>query len=192
MVSDVELDEFSLPGDLVLEEEEPDKPTFQLFAKRYFVVHEGNLLVANDKDYLKKLLGQKQSKLAESHDYIQIKEAIEKLTNEEDICWRQFGRIDRTLEANYEMLRRGEMGTIANRIGTRNQSDVCQASVRTRPRPKVKSWRKIWSESRNWMARSCQPTTKRALHPTLARRAGSWKPTNKAGESPDASQKKRR
>ncbi len=110
LVSDIEPDEFSLPGDLVLEEEEPDKPTFQLFAKRYFVVHEGNLLVANDKDYLKKLLAQKSSKLAESHDYIQIKEAIEKLTKEGDICWRQFGRMDRTLEANYEMLRRGEMG----------------------------------------------------------------------------------
>ena len=80
-----------------------------MFAKRYFVVHKGNLLVANNKNYLRKLLAQKKSKLGESEDYLQIKEAIDKLTNEEKVCWRQFGRMDRTLETNYEMLRRGEM-----------------------------------------------------------------------------------
>ena len=105
-----EEDEFSLPGELEIQEEEPEKPAFQLFAKRYFVVHGGNLLVANNKNYLRKLLAQKKSNLGEAHDYVQIKEAIDKLTKEENICWRQFGRMDRTLETNYEMLRRGEMG----------------------------------------------------------------------------------
>ena len=95
---------------LEIQEEEPEKPAFQLFAKRYFVVHGGNLLVANNKNYLRKLLAQKKSNLGEAHDYVQIKEAIDKLTKEENICWRQFGRMDRTLETNYEMLRRGEMG----------------------------------------------------------------------------------
>jgi hypothetical protein len=110
MDMDFEEDEFLLPGELPLDDDEPEKPSFQLFAKRYFVVHNGNLLVANDKDYLRKLLSKKRSRLAESHDYIQIKEAIGRLTNEKNVCWRQFGRMDRTLEANYEMLRRGEMG----------------------------------------------------------------------------------
>jgi hypothetical protein len=110
---DEEYDEFdipnSFPADDAEDAAEPPKRTFELFAKRYFVVHNGNLLVANDKNYLRKILVQKESGLAKSEDYIQVKEIIGKLTDENKVCWRQFGRMDLTLEANYEMLRRGEM-----------------------------------------------------------------------------------
>lgn len=102
---------FTLPGDFEMEEEEEEEPAFQLFAKKYFVVHGGNLLIANDKGYLRKLLSQKKSKLASAPDYIEVKTAIEKLTDGSAVCWRQFGRMDLALEANYEMVRRGEMAS---------------------------------------------------------------------------------
>jgi hypothetical protein len=106
-----DLDGFQLPGDFEMEEEEEEEPAFQLFAKKYFVVHAGNLLIANDKGYLRKLLSQKKSKLASAPDYIEVKTAIDKLTDGSAVCWRQFGRMDLALEANYEMVRRGEMAS---------------------------------------------------------------------------------
>ena len=104
-------EQFTLPGDFEMEEEEEEEPAFQLFAKKYFVVHGGNLLIANNKGYLRKLLSQKKSKLASAPDYIEVKTAIDKLTDGSAVCWRQFGRIDLALEANYEMVRRGEMAS---------------------------------------------------------------------------------
>jgi hypothetical protein len=106
-----DLDEFQLPGDFEMEEEEEEEPAFQLFAKKYFVIHGGNLLIANDKGYLRKLLSQKKSKLASAPDYIEVETAIDKLTDGSAVCWRQFGRMDLALEANYEMVRRGEMAS---------------------------------------------------------------------------------
>ncbi|MGY8750115.1 MAG: hypothetical protein ACKVHR_18905 [Pirellulales bacterium] len=100
-----------LPGDFEIEEEEEEEPAFQLFAKKYFVVHGGNLLIANNKGYLRKLLSQKKSKLSSAPDYIEVKTAIDKLTDDSTVCWRQFGRMDLALEANYEMVRRGEMAS---------------------------------------------------------------------------------
>lgn len=106
-----DLDGFQLPGDFEIEEEEEEEPAFQLFAKKYFVVHGGNLLIANDKGYLRKLLSQKKSQLSSAPDYIEVETAIDKLTDGSAVCWRQFGRMDLALEANYEMVRRGEMAS---------------------------------------------------------------------------------
>ena len=86
-------------------------PENDLFAKKYFVVHGGNLLIANDKGYLRKLLSQKKSQLSSAPDYIEVETAIDKLTDGSAVCWRQFGRMDLALEANYEMVRRGEMAS---------------------------------------------------------------------------------
>ncbi len=86
------------------------KQGITLFEKRYFVVHKGFLLVANDKNYLKKLLTANQKiRLHETEDFLLIKEALGKLTDEKRVSFRQFSRIDRAIETNYEMLRRGEM-----------------------------------------------------------------------------------
>ncbi len=69
------------------------------------------MLIANEKNYLKKLLTTKQKvKLNETEDYIQTKDALGKLIDEKKVSFRQFARIDRTLETNYEMLRSGKMG----------------------------------------------------------------------------------
>ena len=48
--------------------------------------------------------------LDETEDYIEVYESLDKLTDAEKVSFRQFGRIDRALETNYEMLRKGNMG----------------------------------------------------------------------------------
>ncbi len=84
---------------------------FELFEKRYFAVHDGYLLIANDKDYFKKVLLQKPKvHLHETEDYIEVYESLAELTDSKNVSFRQFGRIDRALETNYEMLRQGNMG----------------------------------------------------------------------------------
>ena len=93
------------------EDEEGEEPEFSLFEKKYFVMHKGHLLIANDKNYLKKLLVSKQKvALNETEDYQQIADSLSKLTNKDRVSFRQFGRVDRALETNYEMLRSGKMG----------------------------------------------------------------------------------
>lgn len=92
------------------EEQEEEQPRFELLATKYVALHRSHLIVTNDKNYMKQLLARKESLLAKAKDYIEVKEAIAKLTDDSKVCWRHFGRLDKTLEANYEMLRRGEMG----------------------------------------------------------------------------------
>ena len=125
-------DEFSIPGDDEfdeLEDEEEEEPKFELFERKYFAVSKGFLLITNNKDYLKRILAKQNANLELTEDYVQVEEALEKLTVEENVNWRQFGRMDRTLETNYEMLRRGEMGKsqtilarVINRIFANNAS----------------------------------------------------------------------
>ena len=110
-----DLGPFDLPDEE--EEEEEEQREFTLFEERYIVVHKGYLLVANNKDYLKRVLAKKKSKLARAADYVEIKAALEKLSNPAKVSWRQFGRTDKALEANYELLRRGEMGKSQTIVG---------------------------------------------------------------------------
>jgi len=95
--SDVEDEEedpiFDLPDEEAEEEEEPRG--FTLFEERYFVVNKGHLLVANNKNYLKKILAKKESKLAVAADYVEIKTALEKISDPSKVSWRQFGRTDK-------------------------------------------------------------------------------------------------
>lgn len=110
-----ELGPFDLPDEE--EEEEEEEREFTLFEERYIVVQKGYLLVANNKTYLKRILAQKKSKLAQAADYVEIKAALEKLSDPKKVSWRQFGRTDKALEANYELLRRGEMGKSQTIVG---------------------------------------------------------------------------
>lgn len=106
-----EFTEFDLPGEeFDVQDEEEEERQFELFKQRFFVVRDGHLLVANNKDFLRELLAQKQSTLSQCPDYVQIKDALGKLTIDANVSFRQFGRIDQALETHYEMLRRGEMG----------------------------------------------------------------------------------
>ena len=111
---EIEFDDDDLDDDLDdgLEEGEEEEPKrFELFEKRYLVVSGNELLIANDKDYLRKILARKKSKLETSSDFIRVKSTLAKLTDDTKVAWRQFGRLDLGLETNYEMMRRGEMAS---------------------------------------------------------------------------------
>lgn len=108
---------FDFPDEDDVDDEEAEEAQFSLFEERYFVVSKGHLLVANNKNYLKRILSQKESKLAKSEDYIEVQAALAKLTDPGKISWRQFGRTDKSLETNYELLRRGEMGKSQTILG---------------------------------------------------------------------------
>ena len=112
---EIEIEDFDdLDDDLDDEEDEDedeDEQRFELFEKRYIVVSGNELLVANNKNYLKKILARKKSKLESEPDFIRIKTNLAKLTDDTKVAWRQFGRLDKGLETNYEMMRRGEMAS---------------------------------------------------------------------------------
>ena len=109
-------DDFEEEDDEDPEEEEPKR--FELFEKRYITVagKAGDksgieLLISNDKEYLKKILARRKSKAAVAEDFVRIKTTLATLTDDTKVAWRQFGRLDKGLETNYEMLRRGEMAS---------------------------------------------------------------------------------
>lgn len=109
------LDELTFEDDPMLEEEEQEED-FQLFEKRYFAIFKQDdtsyLLLANNKDYLVKIMTRESDvTLAEQDDFQEIQAALGKLVDESKVSFRQFGRIAEAIEVNYEMLRQGKMGS---------------------------------------------------------------------------------
>lgn len=103
-------------GDIPQEEidEEEEKPRFEAFEKRFFTVltspaGEKFLLVANNKTFLRKILAQRKNNLENASDVEQVYLTLDKLTDADKVAWRTFGRLDATLEINYELIRQGEM-----------------------------------------------------------------------------------
>ena len=100
-------------ADEEVETEEDIAPAKPLFEKQVFVVGGGFLLVGNNLDQIKtilELLPEKQGEgLAKAADYLRVKAALEALAGDEPPSLRQFGRMDRTLQTNYEMLRTNRM-----------------------------------------------------------------------------------
>ena len=106
---DLDIFDDPLEGD-DLDDEEPEEEVFTLFDKKYFAIQHGHLIVANNKGYMKKVFANKQKqKLTETSDYQRIDAALQKLVDNKAFSSRQFGRLDRALEANYELLRQGKM-----------------------------------------------------------------------------------
>jgi len=106
-MDDLDLD---LEGDDDFEDKDEPK-RFELFAKRYLVVSGNELLICNDKNFLKKIVARKKSAIEASPDFIRIKATLATLTDDTKVAWRQFGRLDKALETNYEMMRRGKMAS---------------------------------------------------------------------------------
>ena len=93
------------------EDEQKEKQRFELFAKRYLVVVGNELLICNNKNYLKKIVASKKSKIETAADFTRVKTTLAELSDDTKVAWRQFGRLDKGLETNYEMMRRGEMAS---------------------------------------------------------------------------------
>jgi len=110
-------DDLELEDDIE-EEEEEENERFELFEKRYITVapipgdkSSAELLICNDKNYLKKILARRRSNVESSADFVRVKRSLAALTDDTKVAWRQFGRLDKALETNYEMMRRGEMAS---------------------------------------------------------------------------------
>lgn len=107
---DIDIFDDPLEGEGFGEDEGEDEEVFMLFDKKYFAIKHGHLLVANHKDYMKRILANKQAKeLTEMSDYQRIDKALAEIVDNQVVSWRQFGRLDQALEANYELLRQGKI-----------------------------------------------------------------------------------
>ncbi len=84
---------------------------FRLFSKRHITVHHGHLIVANNMEFLIELVDQINPTLSVAPDYVQVQAELDTMATSERVFWRQFGRYDRILETNYEMMRQGKMAT---------------------------------------------------------------------------------
>ena len=88
-----------------------DDTSFKLFEKRFVLVERGFLIIANDWDFIKELMDNKLANLAEQDDFKLVNQMLEKLADPKRVSAREFGRIDRMVEANYEMMRQGKMAS---------------------------------------------------------------------------------
>ena len=93
---------------------------FNLFEKRYVACvpaaddgDGGYLLICNNDEYLVKILERAKdddaSQLISSDDFGHVNAVLDSLIDPNLVSVRQFGRIDKILEANYEMMRNGNM-----------------------------------------------------------------------------------
>ena len=75
---------------------------------KFFVYAQGHLIVARDKEVLKRVLEKrKKGKLAETDDYIQVFAALSKLRKTKNVGIHHFLRLDQSVKFNYELLRKG-------------------------------------------------------------------------------------
>ncbi|MFN9343460.1 MAG: hypothetical protein ACK6DB_12855 [Planctomycetota bacterium] len=91
------------------QEKKEEEAALYLFEKKFILVERGYIIVANDWDYIKELLDGNQGNLGDEEDYQLVAESLNKMIVPERLSAREFGRVDRMLETNYEMLRQGKM-----------------------------------------------------------------------------------
>ena len=127
-VEDFDDDDFDFEdGGLPFEEEEDEDKfaggggggqNFTLFEKKYITIAKGHLFVSNDKEYLKKLLTSKDEKsLAGQTDFIAMKEMVSKYVDLSKVRATRFGRVDKVLELNYDMIKKGELANSKSLLG---------------------------------------------------------------------------
>ena len=119
-------DDLDFEGGLPFEEEEEENKfvgggggqNFALFEKKYIAIAKGHLFICNDKDYLKKLLTSKSGEsLAGQADFIAMRDAISKYVDLKKVRATRFGRIDKVLELNYDMIKKGELANSKSLLG---------------------------------------------------------------------------
>ncbi len=121
-----DLDDLS-DSDLVFDDEDEDAKfgggggpanQFALFEKKYIAIAKDTLFVCNDKKYLKRLLTSKDKKpLSKKSDLIRMQKMLASLSDPAKVSALRFGRIDKVLELNYAMLRKGELAKSKSLIG---------------------------------------------------------------------------
>jgi hypothetical protein len=84
---------------------EKDPP---LFPEQYVMVARGNILFANDLNFLKKIVDSAAVPLTDNSDFKIIAEKLDQLSPASD-SMRQFGRVDRSVKFIYELLRKNKV-----------------------------------------------------------------------------------
>ena len=137
-IDDLELedDPFRDPSEIDEDEElDEEEVAFSLFEKRFCCASDEYLFIANNLDYLKKMLsGDCENSLSDSTDYTRVQTSLGKIVDESRISFRNFGRMDRIMRPNYEMMRTGKMAAnntilarLINHVFESNSNDSDQA-----------------------------------------------------------------
>ena len=94
------------------EEEDVDEeaPAFSVFQRRFCAVSEDYLFIANDDEYIARLvLAANAARLTEADDFKRVNSALNRLADPSKVSFRHFSRLDRVIRPNYEMMRAGKM-----------------------------------------------------------------------------------
>lgn len=111
---------------------------FTLFEKKYISIAKGFLFISNDKEYLKKLItSSDEESLAQSLDFIEMKDTISKYVDVDKVRATRFGRIDKVLELNYDMIKKGELANSKSLLGKAANAMLAEESESGQP-PEIK------------------------------------------------------
>lgn len=102
------------------EDDEEEIEQFNLFEKRYIACvpaadggDGGYLLVCNEEKYIVSIIDRalsgNPSEMLEADDYKSVNGVLDSMIDPKLVSVRQFGRLDRIFEGNYEMMRKGNM-----------------------------------------------------------------------------------
>lgn len=91
------------------EQEVEEKPA--LMDQKFVTVHQDYILISNDLEYLKRVITAEPQKLQSSQDFKRIREALAKIAPTDVASAQHFTRLDRVLEANYELIKSDKIET---------------------------------------------------------------------------------
>ncbi len=97
-------EQIALPASDVSHVGEPE------FEETIYANIDGSLIVGRNMEAVLPIIyEQKKGELSECDDYKQVYSSLAKLTNEKNISFRQFARLDKSYRASYELLREGNL-----------------------------------------------------------------------------------
>jgi len=87
--------------------------SFKLFEKRLITVARNHIIIADNESFLTELVldPDAATSLGDAEDYQAVEQAIGKMAKTDSVSIREFGRLDKMLEVNYEMLRLKKMAS---------------------------------------------------------------------------------
>jgi hypothetical protein len=88
---------------------EDAEPDGEFLKNKFVTVHNGYVLIAGDLDFLKRVITSPPTDLKAQPDFMRVRDMLDKFVAAEQISARQFVRLDRVFEANYELIRAGKL-----------------------------------------------------------------------------------
>lgn len=106
--------------------------------RKYYLMVDNVLLVSNSKKDLQDLLAKNVGKLVESQDYLNVHAALAKLTMNNEVRIRHFGRLDLSLRYHFDSFRAGKFELFEWIDRDRNGKDPESENDTSKPKPKRK------------------------------------------------------